>query len=193
MNKKSKYIFVFFEIVLTLTLSFNLYFHNGNKFYRILLTMLTVCAVSIPFMKIRKYNTVYFLILVFIFFSMYVGNILNIYKLIYFYDKVLHFISGSIISIIAVRIFMNYHDIYDKKNFTFIFIVSFSIACAGIWEIYEYTTDVLFNFNSQNASLNDTMQDIICGTLGSLICFLPKVSFFDKHNIIIKTLLNEKK
>lgn len=193
MNRKSKYIFAFFEIVLILTMILNFYFYNGNKFYRILLTMLTVCAVSIVCMKIKKYNTLYFLILAFIFCSMYVGNILNIYKFVYFYDKVLHFISGSIISIIAVRIFMNYNNIYDEKIFTFIFIVSFSIACAGIWEIYEYITDALFNFNSQNASLNDTMQDIICGTLGSLICFLPKVSFFNKDNIIIKTLLNEKK
>ena len=40
----------------------------------------------------------------------------------------------------------------------------FSIAAAGVWEIWEFSTDMLFGFHSQNNSLIDTMMDIICGS-----------------------------
>ena len=46
----------------------------------------------------------------------------------------------------------------------------FSIAGAGIWEIYEFTADNLLGINMQGDNTN-TMGDIISGTLGALTWF----------------------
>ncbi|WP_307400343.1 hypothetical protein [Paenibacillus anaericanus] len=40
---------------------------------------------------------------------------------------------------------------------------------SGAWEIYEFVVDHLFGLHSQNASLTDTMLDIICGTVGAVV------------------------
>ena len=62
---------------------------------------------------------------------------------------------------------------YDKTNvtnygFSAMFVFLFCLACAGAWEIYEFTGDMLFGLHSQNDGLIDTMSDIIAGMLGSI-------------------------
>ena len=49
------------------------------------------------------------------------------------------------------------------------FVVAIGIASAGIWESREFTGDTLLGTNAQLGSLKDTMEDIICGTLGSMV------------------------
>ena len=68
---------------------------------------------------------------------------------------------------------------YQGKNniFNFIFILSFSIAVAGIWEIAEFSMDRFTGSNLQHwldTGVIDTMEDIICGTLGGLVFALFK-------------------
>ena len=68
------------------------------------------------------------------------------------------------------------------------FSIAFSIAAAGVWEIWEFSTDQLFGFTSQNNSLIDTMGDIICGTVMGIIANIPiylhikgkKIKFVEK-------------
>ena len=52
-----------------------------------------------------------------------------------------------------------------------LFSLFFSAACAGFWEIYEFTADSLLGINMQGDNTN-TMGDIIAGTLGALTWFL---------------------
>ena len=68
------------------------------------------------------------------------------------------------------------------------FSIFFAMAVAGGWEIWEFTTDQLLGFASQNNSLIDTMLDIICGTVMGVITNIPiylqskgkKIYFVDK-------------
>ena len=183
MNRKSiiskitNHINITFLILLLITLIYNYFNGINDKYFRIILTGAVIIIVDVIYKKFltEKYKTNYNIILLFIFAAMYVGNILNVYRFIYFYDKILHFISGIVIGHVVFNIIQNSVNITESKLFMCIFIISFGIGCAGLWEIYEFTTDTLFGFNSQNSSLNDTMYDIICGTLGSilwLICYL---------------------
>jgi uncharacterized membrane protein YjdF len=55
------------------------------------------------------------------------------------------------------------------SNIIIWFAFLFAVAMAGMWEIYEFTVDHLFELHSQNGSLTDTMMDMICGTLGALV------------------------
>ncbi|HBJ1650052.1 hypothetical protein [Clostridium botulinum] len=188
---------IIISTILVFHLLFNVLFQSGDKMFRLLLVLVTVGIAkfifSVTFMKHCK--LIYILILTFIIMAMYVGNILNIYQYINHYDKILHFISGIIISILGFSIYINYtHKVCDKINpiFALIFIVSFSIAMAGVWEIWEFSTDRLFGFNSQNNSLIDTMLDIIMGTLGCLIILPMEYSYIKGRNIrFFRNLISE--
>ena len=65
----------------------------------------------------------------------------------------------------------------------------FAIACAGAWEIWEFTTDSLFGLTAQNG-LEDTMYDIICGTVGAIIVTVPiyRYSKGSKNKILDKLM-----
>lgn len=196
-SKKFDLITGIFLLILIITLGCDYLLYNGQKIYRILLTILTVLVICFLFNKtfIKKSKFTYYCILAFVFSSMYVGNILEIYRVIPFYDKVLHLISGILIGFIGFIIFMNFNkdNINNiNKGFLLIFTMSFFIALAGIWEIWEFTTDQLFGFNSQNASLIDTMMDIICGTLGGIISLVPVIFYLkNKKSKFIEFMLRD--
>ncbi len=62
------------------------------------------------------------------------------------------------------------------------FVIMFSISSAGIWEIWEFTTDSLFNLQAQNG-LVDTMWDIILGTVSGIIMSIPIYAYAKGKNI----------
>ena len=89
------------------------------------------------------------------------------------WDKILHFTSGLILGMLGYVVFLNLvpKEAREKMNAwcSVIFSFLFGSACAGIWEIYEFTVDHLLGLLCQNNSLVDTMSDIIAGTITALI------------------------
>ena len=81
-----------------------------------------------------------------------------------------------------------------KRYAPVLFSIIFSIAGAAVWEIWEFSTDQLFGFLSQNNSLHDTMWDIICGTIGGIIsCTFIYLHIKIKNIKFIQTIINEMK
>ncbi|AOR22870.1 hypothetical protein [Clostridium taeniosporum] len=185
------------NVVLVIHLLFNILFQSGDNLFRIILTIVTVFIAKVVFSVtfIRHCKLLYLLSLIFIIMAIYVGSVFNIYSYVYYYDKILHFVSGIIISILGFSIYARYtYKISDKLKplFALIFILSFSVAMAGVWEIWEFSTDRLFGLNAQNNSLLDTMWDIIIGTIGSLIVLPMEYSCIKGRDIrFFKKLISE--
>lgn len=99
------------------------------------------------------------------------GSVMDLYEFIPIYDSIVHFISGVLISWCAYDIFNYYNKDYNKL-FRVIFIISFNFAVAGMWEIYEYTYDLIFHTQFQ-LGLDDTMTDIIAATAGCILYLMP--------------------
>lgn len=108
----------------------------------------------------------------FLFGSQFLGSLLGAYTYFSWWDVMLHSVSGVMMGYVALIIIIT----ADRKATLFkqyktglvaIFIVAIGIAGAGIWEIIEYTGDTFFGTNAQLRSLQDTMQDVICGTIGA--------------------------
>ena len=144
---------------------------------------------------------------VFTFLAMFLGEILNFYERFAWWDTMLHFTSGFMFSMIGYLLFLSFsRDAAVRRQFNpviiVIFTVCFSIACGAVWEIFEFTADSLLGINMQrwqsamggeqwsalqnasnmsNPGLVDTMKDMICDTLGSLlsICFILPLA---RHN-----------
>ena len=108
----------------------------------------------------------------FILFSLVLGTSYGLYKINH-YDDALHIWSGIIGSVIAYTIINIYTKQEDRKKikkvFFFIFIFMFSLGVANLWEILEFSLDVLFKINCQAGGLKDTMIDMIDGLIGTII------------------------
>ena len=182
-------------LLLAITAVYDFIFKNGIKFPRILLLVVTIGGMYIVYKKsfLSRSKTSYYMILIFIFLAMYLGNVWDFYGIPH-YDKFLHLGSGAIIAIIGYVLFISLCGKEGIKvvnpYMAVIFVIIFAAAAAGVWEIWEYTTDSLFGLTAQNNSLDDTMWDIICGTGVGIITSIPiymysrgkKVKFID--NII---------
>ena len=148
--------------------------------------LLRLCRVKVPpIMPICIY--------VFIFLSMILGKTFFFYGIPH-WDKFLHLTSGLFIALVGMVILWSLNSKGEKLAPAVIiaFILAFSIAAAGVWEMWEFTTDSLFGLTAQNNSLNDTMWDIICGTIGgSVVCiFLYLYYYKDKKFKFIKNTID---
>lgn len=116
------------------------------------------------------------------------GMALALYHTLPYYDKAVHTISGFFFALIGLIIYyyLKPQKIIDKKEFALasVFAVSFSMAIAGFWEIYEYVLDLLTAVDSQNVAstgIHDTMQDIIVCLIGALLFLLPAFRYYKKN------------
>ena len=175
-NGKLRYELIFeklFFFLLISTFIFGILNKNSFIYLSSLLTLVVSLLIKLVFMYTRFKATLllYFLSQLFIFLSMFLGRIISIYSIFPYWDKFVHFYSGIILFFIGLAIFTTLCKSNLNKNFSLsiLFGIFFSISMAGLWEIYEFTTDLLLKLNSQNHSLTDTMIDMICGSISTII------------------------
>ena len=188
---------LYFMILLALTGVYDIVARDSAKIFRIILIVVTVWTTYFLFKVtfLKKSKIMYYCILVFIFLSMYLANVWNFYG-IPNYDKYLHLGSGVLLALIGYALFIYLCGGKEHPEINpltpVIFSVIFSIAGAGIWEIWEFSTDTLFGLSAQNGSLIDTMVDIICGTVMGLITNIPiYLHSKGKRVKFIENILNE--
>jgi uncharacterized membrane protein YjdF len=119
-----------------------------------------------PVFKISTHSS----LVVFILLSVFLGRTLGMYSVVPHWDKLLHFLSGFIFAQAGKEIYVKLDGNKQKSKAllnSFALLSAFSIA--GLWEIWEFASDKILNTNAQNGSLNDTMYDIIAGSLSAII------------------------
>lgn len=100
------------------------------------------------------------------------GGRLGLYAIWPHWDKAIHTLSGFLV---GSTVFLGLGVIRRRNNLPLPpYLVGAAVMATGgfvaaTWEIAEYTSDRLLGTHAQNASLDDTMTDIICGLLGALI------------------------
>lgn len=186
-----------FTVILIITGIYDFFARDGEKLFRIGLTFVTVILVYLLFIKsfLKGARIIYYINMIFVFLSMYLASVWNFYSITN-YDKFLHLLSGAIIAIIGYILFIYLTNDISRKEMnpltSAIFVILFATAAAGVWEIWEFTTDSLFGLTAQNNSLNDTMWDIICGTVVGLITAIPIYINSKTNNIkIINRIISE--
>lgn len=171
-------IVVIFTLLLLITAIYDFMVRDGEKLFRIGLTFITIIGAYLLYIKsfLKGSRIIYYINMIFIFLSMYLASIWDFYSITN-YDKFLHLLSGAIIAIIGYVLFLYLTNEKSRKEMkpllSVIFVILFATAAAGVWEIWEFTTDSLFGLHAQNGSLYDTMWDIICGTVVGIITAIP--------------------
>ncbi len=179
--------------------------------------LLGIMAMVIPNMVVKKKNiqipsNMYIFYLIFLYCSIFLGEVRDFYYKIPEWDTILHTFSGVMIGALGfsfVSMFNKTEDLHLKLSpfFVALFAFMFAVTLGVIWEIYEFTFDGLLGLNMQKfmvepgdimlvgrAALEDTMEDLIVDTLGAL--FISVAGYFSlklKNGWIEKFMIKKKK
>lgn len=158
--------------------SIYLVFAYESNIYSILIKLSIIPVIFLPtivekIFKIKINTYLVFIYTVFIFIAHFLGSIVNFYHQIYWYDSFAHFISGIVVGFVATYLLVILKK-YDKKTilFNILFILGISFMVAGLWEMFEFISDKIFNKDAQNVlttGVNDTMKDMIVAILGTIL------------------------
>ena len=104
--------------------------------------------------------------------ALYFGSMLDFYHVFSWYDLFLHGTSGFLLFFAGhffYRFLLRKHPSAQIPLALPIFFDLFvSMACAGLWEIYEFSADYLLGQHMQGP-MTDSMTDMIAGTIGAIV------------------------
>lgn len=133
----------------------------------------------IPFMLEKAFKTEFdakmkVAYIIFLFASQYLGSIVGLYSNGW-WDTFLHVLSGVFLAFLGFDFFTRLDEdirLEMPKRFVFVYIVVFSMAGAALWEMYEFTSDIVLRTTMQGNGNEDTMVDIVAGSIGGIIAAL---------------------
>ena len=118
---------------------------------------------------------------VFVFMAYFLGCVVNLYNMTWWYDKFVHFISGIFTFMVGLIILDKFN--VDKDNFCFKMFFSIGVVAliALLWELFEFGVDSLLGMNLQHnkdTGVNDTMVDMLVAFSGGILsiggCYVIK-------------------
>lgn len=121
----------------------------------------------------------------FIFGALGAGEMLGMYNAVWWWDDMLHGTSGIVMALVGLLVFFALHPGAARSSLVALFCFTFSLAAAGLWEIFEFSADlfthsamqqwdmnpsaVVMGASYQGMGLRDTMSDIILATIGATL------------------------
>lgn len=206
--------FVAALIYVPLRATLDVNYREGTELHLIIFqTVFGLFAVNLPIILTRRFNmiipgifsTAYTL---FLFASIFLGEVLMFYYRVPFFDDVLHLSSSMMLGLFgfsAVEMLCGKRksEIGMPPFFSALFSAAFAISIGVLWEIYEFTFDGLLGLNMQKfavecggggealtnlvgrAALADTMTDVIVDTVGAVtIAVIGYISLKRKGRLI---------
>lgn len=132
-------------------------------------------------------------VIIFIFFSITLGQFGGMYDRFHWYDAFLHFLSALVLGIVgflSMYLFYNVNKLKLPLLLVVIFSFCFAVTIGVIWEIIEYFIDMTLGTNMQVSSLDDTMVDLMVNALGALISsvigylYVIKIPLLGLENVV---------
>lgn len=193
MNKLEKTLYtisLIIKINLTILFILSIYYKQYEN------TFLVFLALIISFLPIfveKNYKITLplefeLLILFFTYSALILGEIEQFYFKYWWWDILLHTISGLIFGLIGFLIVFILSNnkktkLHLGKKFIAIFAFSFSLSMGTLWEIIEFILDLSFNLNMQKSGIVDTMTDLIVDALGALIISITSYYYIKKVKV----------
>lgn len=130
--------------------------------------------------------------------SIFMGTCLHFVNLFVWWDKLLHFLSPTLLSMVGYILAM---QLSKKKEISVSLVILFGFCfaafCGIIWEFWEFSWDGLLDMNLQRyrsgatllqgrTALYDTMLDLLTNTLGAIVCLIYTYGKAKKNTAYIK-------
>jgi hypothetical protein len=149
----------------------------NHRWTVLFVTVATLILTFIPSIIERNYKIdlpaeFEILIVLFIYMTLFLGEVHDYYTRYWWWDLVLHTSSAVAFALIGFMIiFLLYerNKIKARPIIIAIFTFCFALAIGALWEIFEFGMDSLFGLNMQKSGLVDTMWDLIVDSAGALI------------------------
>ena len=164
---KNKILITFIFIINILALPLNI----DNNLLKWVILSLSIFIPTIIKLKISINNYVETLYLILIFFSFTLGRLYNLYDKIYWYDTLVHSISGILVFLFAIYI-INKYSKEKNKYIKIIFAITINTFIDVLWECIELFSDYIFNTNMMKipeTGVLDTMKDLSVACIFSII------------------------
>jgi CDP-diglyceride synthetase len=112
------------------------------------------------------------LTVVFVFATLFMGEVLDYYNRLPWWDTALHGFSGLLMGVFGFLLVYvinenRFVEMTLRPGFVAFFAFLFSLSVGTLWEIFEFAVDQLFDQNMQKDGLNDTMWDLIFDAVGA--------------------------
>lgn len=136
--------------------------------------------------------------LIFVALAQFLGSVINLYNKVWWYDLFSHTISGWLTSLLALFFLVRMNH-YQEKHLVFniTYILGIGLLVAGLWEFFEYGSDVLTGSNLQHAietGVKDTMDDMLVAFVGSIIfCVSYSYEILNNKKYVIRKLVDTMK
>ena len=150
----------------------------------VFLTVLVIALTWVPAL-LGRYRIILppefqFIAVLFVFLSLFLGSVRDLYYRLWWWDIVLHTASGFLLGIVGflALFLLNQTEKLPqgmKPEFLCFFAVTFAVFLGVLWEIFEYAVDRIapsINMQSTETGVVDTMHDLIVDTLGAVIVAL---------------------
>lgn len=158
--------------------------------------MLLQCSLGLALMALPSFiakkfsleipNYMYVLFFIFLYCSIYLGEVHRFFYRVHGWDSILHAFSGVMLGTLGFALVSIINDAHEvnvhlSPLFVALFALCFAIAAGTIWEIYEFSIDFLAGMNMQKyrladgtllvgqAALMDSMKDLIIDTVSALL------------------------
>lgn len=110
---------------------------------------------------------------VFIYMSLFLGEVGDFYIRFWWWDLVLHSSAGFLVAITGFLLVyvINQNkriDMHLSPGFIALFAFMFAQGLGSLWEIFEFAMDRTFGLNMQKSGLVDTMWDLIVNGISAL-------------------------
>lgn len=183
--------FLIYQIVVTGTADNAVGRSRQDYILMLLQCLLGIVALFVPMRLMRQLRIeiprIMFLMYVgFLYCAIFLGEVRSFYYTVPHWDTILHTFSGAMLGALGfsmIALFNNTERIPLNLSplFVAVFAFCFALALGGIWEIYEFSVDVLFDTNMQKFALNDgtplmgklalrdTMKDLIVDAIGAFV------------------------
>lgn len=124
-------------------------------------------------------------IILFIFSTLILGEIGDFYNTYHWWDIVLHGVASSgltLIGFILLLLFFKRSELKSKTLLSSCLAVSFALALAVVWEVYEFLVDQLITLDTpMQPSNTDTMTDLIISIVGALVVAVGGYRYISKR------------
>jgi hypothetical protein len=121
-----------------------------------------------------------FLVVVFVFAALFLGEFRSFYARYWWWDLALHGSSGLLLGTLGFLLVyvLNRNariDLHMRPRFVALFAFVFAVAIGALWEIFEFSMDQLFGLQMQKpmfddpSGLTDTMWDLIVDAAGAFV------------------------
>lgn len=165
--------------------------------------ILGLAVIHIPMILSRRFKLeiplfLHALYLIFLYASIFLGEVCSFYYRVRHWDMILHAMSSvmtGIFGFIVISTLNKDEHVFVKLSpaFMALFAFCFSVTVGALWEIYEFTADGVFHTNMQkfitasgevlagHEAIVDTMKDIIVDVAGALLASVVGYFYFLKR------------